>query len=154
MENGIARFPATTPVNPSTFDLVPPANIPNVAGMAAAQATVAGVVPFGGTPMGDGINRVFAPATSYFGTDALSIDANRRWLLLMSDGAHNAGTREPTEFILPPAPGTAPPGTSFSDKKVTLFAIAYGIPGFTDVDHDLLAAPALAISHREPDTRG
>jgi hypothetical protein len=72
---GIARFPAGDPLNPSTFDIVPMTTIPNVAGMAAAEAAVAAIQPLGGTPMGDGLDRVLAPATSYFGTDALSVNA-------------------------------------------------------------------------------
>jgi hypothetical protein len=153
---GIARFPASNPANPATFDLVPPANIPDMANVGTAQAAVAGVTPAGGTPMGDGIDRVFAPATSYFGTDALSINANRRWLLLMTDGAHNSGTHNPVEYILPPN-GTAAPGTSLLDKKVTLFAIGYGITGFTDVNPTLLqnlAAGSLNGQVRRPDEEG
>jgi hypothetical protein len=138
---GIARFPAENPLNPATFDIVPATNIPNVAGMAAAQGAVAAIVPTNGTPMGDGIDRVFAPATSYFNTDALSINADRRWLLLMTDGAQNSGTHNPTEYVLPPD-GTAAAGTSLSDKNVELFAIGYGITGHSDVNPALLASLA------------
>ncbi|MFN2497148.1 MAG: hypothetical protein ABR608_14805 [Pseudonocardiaceae bacterium] len=133
---GIARFPASDPLNPSTFDIVPMTDIPTVAGMAAAQTAVAAVLPAGGTPMGDGLHRVLGP-TSYFGTDPLSVNANRRWLILMSDGAHNSGTHSPLEFIAPPV-GTAPAGTSLIEKKVDLFAVAYGIDGHTDVNHVLM----------------
>jgi hypothetical protein len=133
---GVARFPAPNPALPSTYDLQAPVAIDSV-GIGNAQTAVAGVTPSGGTPMGDGIDHVFAPATSYFETSALSVSANRRWLLLMSDGAHNSGTHNPTEFI-PPPNGTAAPGTSLRDKKVTVFSIGYGITGFSDVDHPLL----------------
>ena len=88
--------------------------------------------------MGDGIDHVFAPATSYFATDALSINANWRWLLLMTDGAHNSGTHNPLEFILPAAGGTAAPGTSLSDKKIKTFAVGYGVTGHSDVNPTLL----------------
>jgi hypothetical protein len=134
---GIARFPAGDPLNPATHDIVPMTAIPDVAGMGTAQAAVAAVQPTGGTPMGDGFDRVLAPATSYFGTDALSVAADRRWLFLMSDGAHNSGTHNPLEFLAPPA-GTAAAGASLAEKKVNLFAIAYGIDGHTDVNHVLL----------------
>ncbi|HEY2669133.1 MAG TPA: hypothetical protein VGJ07_02025 [Rugosimonospora sp.] len=134
---GIARFPAGDPLNPSTFDIVPMTTIPNVAGMATAEAAVAAIQPNGGTPMGDGLDRVLAPATSYFGTDALSVNADRRWLILMSDGAYNSGTHNPLEFIAPPV-GTAATGASLSEKNVDLFAVAYGIDGHTDVNHVLM----------------
>ena len=51
--------------------------IPDVAGMAAAETAVAAVQPHNGTPMGDGLDRVLSPATSYFGPDGF----NRRWLI-------------------------------------------------------------------------
>ena len=135
---GIARFPATNPALPATYDLQAPVAIPDPAGMAAAEAAVAGVTPVGGTPMGDGIDHVVAPATSYFATDALSINANRRWLLLMTDGAHNSGTHNPLEFIPPSAGGTAPAGSSLSDKKIKMFAVGYGVIGYSDVNATLL----------------
>ncbi|GIH14139.1 VWA domain-containing protein [Rugosimonospora africana] len=134
---GIARFPAGDPLNPATYDIVPMTDIPDVAGMATAQAAVAAIQPLGGTPMGDGLDRVLAPATSYFGTDALSVNADRRWLILMSDGAYNSGTHNPLEFIAPPT-GTAPAGTSLAEKNVDLFAVAYGVDGHTDVNHVLM----------------
>lgn len=153
---GIARFPASEPANPSTYDLVLPTAIPDTAGIGAAQTIVSGVVPSGGTPMGDGIDRVFATATSYFAKDNLSINANRRWLLLMTDGAHNSGVHNPAEYILPPN-GTAAPGTSFVDKKVTVFAVGYGVKGFVDVNPTLLqhlADGSLNGQIRRPDDDG
>jgi hypothetical protein len=128
---GIARFPASNPSNPATYDIVAPIPIPDMAGITAAQNAVAAIVPTGGTPMGDGIDRVIAIATSYFGTDAVSVAANRRWLILMSDGAHNSGTHNPQEFI-------APPSAALAARRIELFAVAYGIPGHTNVDHALL----------------
>lgn len=153
---GIARFPASNPANPSTYDLVLPTDIPDMAHIGGAQTIVSGVSPSGGTPMGDGIDRVFSPATSYFATDPLSISANRRWLLLMTDGAHNSGTHNPTEYILPPN-GSAAPGTSFVDKKVTVFAIGYGVTGFVDVNPTLLqhlADGSLSGQIRRPNDDG
>ncbi|MEV6871425.1 hypothetical protein [Amycolatopsis sp. NPDC051128] len=130
---GIARFPAGDPLNPSTFDIVPMTEIPTVAGMAAAQNAVSLIVPTNSTPMGDGLDRVLAPATTYFGPNAF----NRRWLLLMSDGAHNSGTHNPLEFLAPPV-GTAAAGTSLAERQVELFAVAYGIDGHSDVNHVLM----------------
>ena len=122
---GIARFPATDANNPSTYDLVPMTDI--TTSMAAAQASTA-LTPFNSTPMGDGLFRVLGP-TSYFSTDQL----NRRWLLLMSDGAHNSGSHQPAEFLAP-LNGTNP----LDDRDISLFAVAYGIDGHTDVNHVLL----------------
>ncbi|MFJ4245053.1 hypothetical protein ACIP17_31140 [Streptomyces iakyrus] len=133
---GIARFPAEDPDDVETFDIVPMTDITDVAGMADAQETFAAVTPDpdSPTPMGDGLDRVLAPATTYFDTGALSVGANRRWLILMSDGAHNSGTHEPREFVGPPM-GSAPAGSSLAEKRISLFAVGYGIEGFTDVDH-------------------
>ena len=55
----------------------------------------------------------------------------------MSDGAHNQGVHHPQEYVGPPH-GTAPPGTSLAESRIGLFAVAYGIPGASDVDHVLL----------------
>ena len=123
---GIARFPGTDPNNPSTFDLVPKADITATVG--PAQTAIAGVRPSGGTPMGDGLFRVLS-GTRYFSNDV----GNRRWLILMSDGAHNSGTHNPAEFTVPAA-GTA----SLDDRGISLFGVAYGIEGHTDVNHTLL----------------
>ncbi len=130
---GIARFPAGDPLNPSTFDIVPMTAIPGVGGMATAETAVAAVVPTNGTPMGDGLDRVLGSATSYFGPNTF----NRRWLILMSDGANNSGTHNPLEFIAPPV-GTAPDGTSLAERNIELFAVAYGIEGHSDVNHVLM----------------
>ncbi|MEU1668419.1 hypothetical protein ABZ547_33535 [Streptomyces sparsogenes] len=136
---GVARFPAREPNNPATSDIVPMTEIPDVAGMAAAKAAVAAVkpVPDTGTPMGDGLNRMLTFPTTFFGVDNVSLRSSRRWLILMSDGANNSGTNSPLKFISPPA-GTATPGSSMAEKSISLFAVGYGIPGFTDVDHVLL----------------
>ena len=120
--------------NSTTFDIVPMTDIPDQPGMKTAHDTVAAIVPTDSTPMGDGLDHVLAAATSYFSTDALSVNADRRWLILMSDGAHNAGTHNPLEFIAPPV-GTASAGASLADKNVELFAVAYGIVGYSNVNH-------------------
>ena len=151
---GIARFPAGDPGNPATFDIVPMGNITN--SMAAAQGAVAAITPVDSTPMGDGIDRVFATASSYFGIDPLSIGANRRWLLLMTDGAHNAGTHAPTEY-LPPPQGTAPTGTSLKEKNVETYVAGYGLLGASNVDYGLMqkiadgSAPGSMVTHVDQD---
>lgn len=137
---GIARFPPGDPFRPPTFDIVPMTSIPGVAGMGkpgGPESLVTAIQPWGSTPLGDGLDRVLAAATSYFGTDSGSVSTGRRWLILMSDGAHNAGTHNPLEFIAPPV-GTAPVGAALAEKNVDLFAVAYGIDGHTNVNHVLL----------------
>ncbi len=137
---GIAIFPPTNPADPATFDLLnPPKTIPNAAGMSIATTPVAGVIPTNGTPMGNGIDRVFGPTTSYFATDSVSTAANRRWLLLMTDGAENIFTpHQAKDYLLPKFGGTAAGDTSFVDKKVSLFAIGYGIKTYSDVNDTIL----------------
>lgn len=130
---GIARFPA----GPSA-DLFPMAPIPDLAGMAGPKGVINGVLPSGGTPMGDGLDHVVGPGNAYLTSDALSVAADRRWLLLMSDGAHNSGSHHPLEFVEVEDGGTAPANQSLEDMRVELFAVAYGIDGFSDVDHVLL----------------
>ena len=130
---GIARFPAGDPNNSTTFDIVPMTDIPDVPGMKTAHDNLAKIVPLDSTPMGDGLDHVLTGPPSYF-SDQLT---NRRWLILMSDGAHNAGTHTPLEFIAPPV-GSAPAGASLADKNVELFAVAYGIDGHTNVNHVLM----------------
>lgn len=134
---GITRFPARVEQNPATFDIAPMADIPGLSGMSTAQAAVAAVQPDGDTPMGDGLDHVLSTATGYFATDPLGVRANRRWLILMSDGAHNGGTHHPREFIAPPK-GIAPAGASLEARNISVFAVAYGIENFTDVNHTLL----------------
>lgn len=133
---GIARFPAGGQ-DSSTYDVVPMADIPGVAGMAAAKAAIAAVQPLNSTPMGDGLDHVLAPGTGYFSSDGLSVRTDRRWLVLMSDGAQNSGTHLPLECVAPPV-GTAPVGSSLAERNIALFAVAYGLDGYSDVDHVLM----------------
>lgn len=130
---GIARFPQAAPGNPASFDVVPMQAIPAQSGIGPAQAAVAGLTAVNGTPMGDGLDRVLGSATSYFGGD----QGNRRWLVLMSDGAHNSGAHSPLEFIAPPL-GTASPAASLAGRRIRLSAVGYGIKGFSNVDPVLL----------------
>jgi hypothetical protein len=132
---GIARFPPGDPSNPATSDIVPRTAIPPQPSIGTAQNAISAITPLNGTPMGDGMHRVMDTATSYFATDQSSIDNNRRWLILMSDGAQNQGT-SPTDFTTPT--------DLLSQNKITLFAVGYGIPGHSNVDLDLLTTLASA----------
>jgi hypothetical protein len=129
---GIAGFPAGDPTLPPGLDIFPMAAIPTaVAGtdvMKPAKDAIARVNPTGGTPMGDGLNRVLLGTPEYFHTDTVSVEAGRRWLVLMSDGANNSGTHNPVDFA----------GAPLVNSNIALFAVAYGIPGFSDVNHDLM----------------
>ncbi len=129
---GIVRFRATDSTNPSTHDIFAPTNIEGPGSMSAAQSDVSSVTPVGWTHMGDGINRVMTVGAGYFSNDPTAIANNRRWLLLMSDGASNRG-KNPRDFIPPPA-GNTP----LQDNKITVFGVGYGIPGKKDVDHGLI----------------
>ena len=131
---GIARFPAGDPNNPATFNIVPFTAIPKQQDINSAQGKIAAVTPLDNTPMGDGMHRVMDAATSYFATDQNSIDNDRRWLILMSDGAQNQGS-SPTDFI---TPSTPPPPDFLLQNKIAVFAVGYGIPGHTNVQLDLL----------------
>jgi hypothetical protein len=132
---GIARFPAGDPSNPATFDIVPFTAIPPQPSIGTAQDAISAITPLNGTPMGDGMHRVMDKATSYFATDQSSIDNNRRWLILMSDGAQNQGS-SPTDFTTPT--------DLLLQNKITLFAVGYGIRGYSNVDLDLLTTLASA----------
>jgi hypothetical protein len=134
---GIGRFPAGNAADPLTYDIQRPIDIPAAGGLGTVTGAVAGVVPTNGTPMGDGIDHVAVNAFTYFKTDPVSVASNRRWLIMLSDGAHNAGTHNPLEFVKPPD-GTAPAGTSLAERNIRVFSVAYGVPGHTDVNPDLL----------------
>ena len=89
--------------------------------MATAKAAIAAVTPTNSTPMGDGLDWVLNKNTSYFETDALPVAADRRWLILMSDGANNSGNLSPLLAIAP--------GNGLKEKRIKMFALAYGLPG-------------------------
>jgi hypothetical protein len=85
---------------------------------------------FGWTPMGRGIGMAMGTIAGSFGEfeGGASKDLNRRWLLLMSDGAHNlgnAGTIDHPTFYYGPASSQ----TSFKGKNIKVFAAAYGDEG-------------------------
>lgn len=129
---GVARFPAPNPINPSSFDLIAPIPIPM--SMAASQTTISNNLPFfAGTPMGDAMNRVLTPGANYFSTNL----ENRRWIVLVTDGAENSSTINSLSFVAPPA-GTAAPGASLNDKKIKLFGVGFGVLGQEEVNLALI----------------
>jgi hypothetical protein len=134
---GVARFPATNPADPLSFDVVTPTTIPG--NMTTAKNAINAMVPFfAGTPMGDAINRALTPAANYFTTDPTGVDLNRRWIILMTDGAENSSVHNSLEFIAPAFGGTAAPGASLADKKIRVFAVGYGVVGKAEVNYALL----------------
>src|SRR5204863_1070980 len=90
----------------------------------------------GATPMGFGIGHVMgttATGFGYFQGDANSLTFDKRYMVLMSDGANNSGPPNPPDFY-----GTG--ATSFKGKKVKVITVGYGDPAVTafEVDHVLL----------------
>jgi len=132
---GIARFPPGDPNVPASYDIVPFTAIPTQPNIGSAQHAIGAITPLDNTPMGDGMHRVMDKATSYFATDQPSIDNDRRWLILMSDGAQNQGS-SPTDFTTPT--------DLLSQNKIAVFSVGYGIPPHSNVDLPLLQSLASA----------
>jgi hypothetical protein len=126
---GVVTFPGD-PNNPgdlTSYDLQPAETIP--ADMTALNNKVGALVPVDSTPMDFGIQEVFSRvAPRYFANDATSIANDRRWMLLMSDGAWNVGADPNTEI-----------GT-LQSQKVIVFSAGYGQSG--QVDYATLQALA------------
>jgi len=134
---GIAVFPNVTisPVPASSAGDVQVGIDITQANIDSAKIKLSDLLPYGGTPMGDGIAQGMGPNSlsfGYFLSDANSKQFNRRWMVLMSDGAHNEGPPEPKDFF-----GTGT-GRSFRDKAVKVITVAYGEPSASEVDHVLL----------------
>jgi hypothetical protein len=156
---GVAMFPDITtgtipaPV-PSSADIQVGTDITPAAITAARNGLNAHTPVQGGgaTPIGHGIGRVIGTTTTGFGyflgsTTANAVTLNRRFLVLMSDGANNSGPPNPDAFYRTPdggaacaGVGTAAVGTTFLDKNVRVLSVAYGDPAATtfEVDHALL----------------
>ena len=147
--SGVAYPPAPTP---SSADFHAPVDI-SPAEIDTATDSLDDFTPVSGggaTPMGHGIGRAIGTTPGSFGYFQSSADAlqfNQRWLVLMSDGAHNSGPPDPDDFYRTiegdgscPDPGSAPAGESFIDKNVKVISVAYGDPEDTafEVDHPLL----------------
>ncbi|MCP4590103.1 MAG: VWA domain-containing protein, partial [bacterium] len=153
---GVSMFPDITqpeyPPSPavSAADFHAPTNIES-AEITAAQGSLDDHTPSpggGATSMGQGIAYVIGSTTlGNFENTSEAIEYNRRWMVLMSDGAHNSGPPDPPEFyrtaeggVSCPDPGTAAAGQSFMDKEIGVITVAYGDETGTpfEVDHDLL----------------
>ncbi len=141
-------FPANAAPPISSEDFYPPADISAV-NVGDAGDSLDAHTPAdnkGATPMGHGIERVIGAAGSgNFEGGADAAQFNRRWMILMTDGAHNSGPPDPSEFYRDDEgdaacmdPGTAPDGRSFADKGVRVVTVAYGDDTGTQVDHALL----------------
>jgi len=83
----------------------------------------------GNTPIGTGIGNAMGTQADSFGEfeDGNSVDINNRWIVILSDGAHNrgaAGTSDHPTFYY----GTAQTQTSFRGKKIKVFSVPYGDP--------------------------
>lgn len=85
----------------------------------------------GNTPMGHGIGEAMGTIAGSYGqfdngpNKELSKSTNLRWMVVLSDGAHNrgaSGTSDHPNFYY----GTGP--TSFKGKNIKVFAAAYGDP--------------------------
>ena len=148
----ITGFPAICPAPaPSAADFVTARDI-TLAETDAAKIALDGHTPelscpatptvlgTGATPMGFGIGRVMGTTSTgfgYFDDDPMAVSFNERFMVLMSDGAHNSGPPDPPDFY---GAGT----TSFKGKSVQALTIAYGDPAVTtfEVDHTLLTKVA------------
>lgn len=73
----------------------------------------------GWTPMGDAIGVAMGTDMSSAGMFEPETDAHRRWMVLMTDGNHNAGTLHPNQFYLPDSV------VDFVSKQVRLYSIGY-----------------------------
>ena len=131
---GVARFP--DPVTcPTSADIQTATNI-TAGAISTAKTAVAAQVIGNMTPIGHGIGRMIGTTPASFGffeSAAASLQFNRRWLVLMSDGAHNCSPPVPSDFF-----GTG--STSFQGKKVVVITVGFGDPGASVYapDHTLL----------------
>jgi hypothetical protein len=134
----LVEFPdiSLTPV-PDISARVPQASIPIPTDVSALKALMKSPNPIprahiGNTPMGQGLAEAMGTADDLFGqfdsngaTKLTSKAINRRWLVMLSDGANNQGTlgssNHPTYYY---DPETSP--HSFKGKNIKVFALAYG----------------------------
>jgi hypothetical protein len=76
---------------------------------------------------------MLTPGANYFTTN---LD-NRRWIVLMTDGAENSSVINSLTFVAPPA-GSAAAGASLNDKKITLYGVGFGVMGKAEVNLPLI----------------
>lgn len=140
----VAAFPDPTNFRASTaVTLYPPAggdSLVDSGTPVAVRGILEALPPNGNTPLGDGVAHAIGPDASSLGLFTATGEEqenNFRYLLLLSDGAHNAGAIPPTRFYLDD--GYA----DFVEKEVRVLTIAYGDEGATNVDYDLLGELAM-----------
>jgi len=150
---GAALYP--DPTNPSTFGRIIQPRAPITSSISLDLSAFS---PNGGTPMGGAGGGVetamgkrisgggqfdfglfLGPANASDTAGKTARDFNHRWLILMSDGAHNT----PTEPDSPTADTTFDPAVfadSYytTDKRVQVITIAFGTPGQEQVDYTRL----------------
>jgi len=81
----------------------------------------------GNTCLGFGIGLAMGTGVGSYGqflSGASDLEHNLRWLVVMSDGAHNLGPPDPPDFY-----GPVTDLTSFRGKKIKVIAVSYGDPG-------------------------
>lgn len=108
---------------------------------AEVVAALSALDPIHGTPMGEGIGEGMGKTVA-MGAFA-DVLGSTRWLVLMSDGAHNSGATAPSAFY------TSDTVPDFVDKQIRVLTVAYGDPGSSNVDHGQLST--LALNGYEPD---
>jgi hypothetical protein len=130
---GIVKFPGKQgfPINDvTTYDFDPLAtakNIPDLMTMGQTKNQLDLTNPFyQGTPMYYALERLLTAPSPYFAVDANSRDRNRRWILLMSDGAWNSS---------PDPRGWLPQLVS---NKIKVFSAGYGTA--KEVDYPTMEA--------------
>lgn len=127
-------------VGPSAINLQAPGDITQNAITNATNQLASHDPRWRSTPIGKAIEVAIGGTPATFGHFESSMNAqtfNRRFVVLMSDGAHNLGPPNPPDFY-PVMPAT---GISFTDKHVKFVTIGYGepeSPTLYDVDHVLL----------------
>jgi hypothetical protein len=129
---GIVKFPGR-PDRPITdvesYDFLPATANPIPADVTTVKNAINLATPFyKGTPMYYALERLLTAAAPYYATDATSLDHNRRWLLLMSDGAWNSS----------PDPRGKIPGLNAA--KIKVYGAGYGTA--MEVDYPTLEAIA------------
>jgi hypothetical protein len=143
----VALFPAVPGTTP-----VPGLNAAVIAG----PADIVNPIPFpltgahqptNGTPMGDGVEAAMGlrgDATSFglFNSAPAEVAKNHRWLVLMTDGAHNSAQNSPPDTVASHDPSnlSAFPAAYYAtdQKNVKVITVGYGTPGSSDVNWPLL----------------
>jgi hypothetical protein len=107
--------------------------------MSNAKSALDGVIPFNGTPMDPAVRRALTAPYPYFATDAASISRNRRWIMLMTDGAWNLIGGDPAAEI-----------AQLASNKITVFGAGYGLAG--EVNYATVHSPAAPMGNHSRST--